>query len=58
MNTDWKWLKLLTLLVSVALTDAVKATDTIGPTLLPACVCTFNKWTLLNLHDGEVSKHC
>ena len=27
-NIDRKWLKLLTLLLSVALTDAVKATDT------------------------------
>ena len=28
MNEDWKWLKLLTLLVSVALTDAVNPTET------------------------------
>ena len=44
----WKWLKLLTLLVSVALTDAVKATDTNWPALLPACVCNYKR-TLLKL---------
>ena len=36
-------LKLLTPLVSVALTDAVKATDTVNWALLPACVCTFKR---------------
>ena len=41
--SSWKWLKLLTLLVSVALTDAVKATDTINWPLLPACVCTLKR---------------
>ena len=34
----WKWLKLLTLLVSVALTHAVKATDTNRASII-ACLC-------------------
>ena len=33
-----KWLKLLTVLVSVALTDAVKATDTNWASII-ACLC-------------------
>ena len=37
-NEEWKWLKLLTLLVSVALTDAVKATDTNWASII-TCLC-------------------